>query len=399
MQLKTPRRWLAAIPMRYVEGIGFWDRDSALLCPEFQKAGVDARFVALGEPAVRKDVPLILSTLEQMEDTNWWKQWNAEGVQLSAWAAPRYEPITRAIKSSGATLVVHCDSNGIKSPRTDFLRYLACRYVQSREEGRRLALLTAPLKSVLFYCFSALHDQGMMRHLSHADVILIESPLAFQRLARLFRSYRREDLIRRLKVLGHPVPDYFHHDPRVAKQHRLVAVGRWDSYAKDAPLLVRTLKGVLACEPDYSASIIGSGQEIVMKLVSQLPESIRSRVQILGRIANRELVPHYQAAQIICVSSRNESFHIAAAEALCCGCSVAGPAALPSMHYFAGASSGSLAIERRAPDLADAILCEIDAWKKRDRDPVRISAHWRGQLLAAKHVETLLQIGAARSIG
>jgi glycosyltransferase involved in cell wall biosynthesis len=159
--------------------------------------------------------------------------------------------------------------------------------------------------------------------------------------------------------------------------------------------LVKALNRVLACRLDYSASIIGPGEDVAMRLVGRLPESIRSRVRVIGRMANRALLSYYQSAQIICVSSRNESFHIAAAEALCCGCSVAGPAALPSMHYFAGASSGSLAIRRTEGDLADAILAEIEAWKNGARDPGRISAYWRAQLLAARHVDTLLQFGAA----
>ena len=66
------------------------------------------------------------------------------------------------------------------------------------------------------------------------------------------------------------------------------------------------------------------------------------------------------------------------------------------MHYFVGASSGSLAIRRTEADLADAVLCEIGAWTSGERDAAKISAHWRAQFLAAKHVEILLRLGASK---
>src|SRR5277367_1310178 len=97
---RKPGRWLWAIPMVYSEDGAFWVRDGGLICRGFRMLGVDARFVALGQPGERNDVPLITCTLEQMQQAAWWKRLEVDGVLLSSWALPRYEPIARAIKSA-----------------------------------------------------------------------------------------------------------------------------------------------------------------------------------------------------------------------------------------------------------------------------------------------------------
>src|SRR5580658_2666784 len=103
-------RWLWAIPMEYSEDGAFWVRDGGLICRGFKMLGVDARFVALGQPGERKDMPLITCSLEQMRQADWWKQWDVDGVLFASWALPRYEPIARAIKVAGIKLILMLDT-------------------------------------------------------------------------------------------------------------------------------------------------------------------------------------------------------------------------------------------------------------------------------------------------
>ena len=101
---EVTHRWLTAIPMSYSEDPAFWTRDGGLMCLGFRKAGFDSRFVALGPPCIREDLPLVLGTFEQFHDPAWWSQLGAHGVFLTSWGAPRFEGIARAIKQSGALL-------------------------------------------------------------------------------------------------------------------------------------------------------------------------------------------------------------------------------------------------------------------------------------------------------
>jgi hypothetical protein len=169
------KRWLTAIPLRYREDGAFWDRESGVLTLGMLKAGIDSKFVALGEPEVKKDLPLILGRFEQWHQPDWWKQWHADGVVLSSWGAPRYEPIARAIKASGTRLVIRLDTDGFKSPRTHFYRFFVDAYILAKDWGPRPAGLFALAKTLCFRFLPAAYDRGVVRHFEHADAIIAES--------------------------------------------------------------------------------------------------------------------------------------------------------------------------------------------------------------------------------
>jgi glycosyltransferase involved in cell wall biosynthesis len=144
-------------------------------------------------------------------------------------------------------------------------------------------------------------------------------------------------------------------------------------FVKNAPFLVKVLGRVLAEVPDYSVRIIGSSEDHVRGLVSGLDAGCRSRIEIPGLIRNPELPPHYQEAQICLCPSYTESFHIASAEALCCGCSVVGDARIASMPYFVSLGAGTLACDRSLDNFVDAVMAEISAWRSGERNPTQIA--------------------------
>lgn len=380
MPLTTSKRWFTAIPLPYSERGAFWDRDMGLICLGLKEAGVDARFVALGQPGVHDDVPLVLGKLEDLQTADWWRQWNLDGVALASWAAPRYEPLARAIKQSGTRLVLKLDSNGTKAPHVDFGRYLLHCYITERDRGAVISAGMAFAKSLLFRMAPAVYLRPMLQHLSHADILSIESPIALQRMRRLLLKVGRPDLASRLRVCAHPAKSEAAYDPSVPKEKLIVAAGRWESFVKGAPLLMQVLGQTLAREPDYSAIIAGSGEEQLRALAANIPEAVRSRIQIVGRMDHASLCRLYLKCRVMVVSSWYESFHIASAEALCGGCSVVGPAEIPSMNWFASTGSGTVAVRRTARDMSDALGAELAAWQAGERDPAQISRCWRGRV-------------------
>jgi glycosyltransferase involved in cell wall biosynthesis len=364
------KRWLTAIPLRYREDGAFWDRDNGLLTLGMLKNGVDSKFVALGKPEVKKDLPLILGELEQWHQPAWWKQWGADGVMFNSWGAPRYEPIARAIKASGARLVIRLDTDGFKSPRTHFFRYLKNNYIFANDYGPRPAILYAIAKTLYFRFFSAAYDRPTVRHLEHADAIIVESPLAQAILARYLRGVARPDLAAKLRTVAHPIKDDYCYDPAVVRHPRVLSVGRYNVYVKDPPLLMRILERTLPHNPDYAATIIGPGMESVQRWHALLSDAVRSRVTIAGRIEHEQLKRHYQEAQIVIFTSRSEGFPVAGEEAMSCGCSVVGPGTLPAFHYMTSESSGTCSIR-------------MEMWRRGFRDPKRISDLWRPRVSAS----------------
>ncbi len=388
----TPtKRWFTAIPMSYVEDAArFWYTDGGLLSQAFAKVGVYSRFVAWGEPVERADRPLILCRPDQMRDPTWWGRWNLDGVVLTSWAAPKYEPIARAIKQSGTRLILRLDSDGLTSPRVDFRRYLANAYNAGRESGVFLALTNALLKTLWFRFQRSAYDAGTSAHLSHADAIVIESPLARERLTRYLKVMGREDLVSRIHVVPHPVKAEIVYDPSVRKDHRIIAVGRWESYQKDAPRLIRVLCRTLADFRDYSAVLVGSGGDLLRRLVARVPIEIQSRITITGPIEHDRVQRECQVAQTILFTSRYEGFPFAAGEALCCGCTVVGPTELAFLNYICSRGAGTASMSRSVQDLVDALNAEINAWRSGERNPQQISQGWRDRLAAKSVASTLM---------
>jgi len=375
-------KWLTAIPLAHERNPLFWERDAGLLCLGLRELGPHARLVLLGEPAASPDAPLILGRLEDFKNPAWWSRWDAAGVVLNSWGAPRFEPVARAIKAAGLRLVVRLDSNGDKSPRLDVQRYFDFLSLYHRERSHPMPRLAAAFKTLLFYTVRAAHDGPMCAHLAHADLVTIESPAACERFSELLRRLGRADLVTRLRVLPHPVLDAFQPLTDGVKQPVILAAGRWKSPFKDAPKLARVLSAALSAEPSASAHLFGEGEALLRRELARLPDAVRARITLAGPVPHLDLVTAMQRAQVMLCTSRTESFHIASAEALCCGCAVVGPAEIPSMHWFTSEASGTLAADRSDARLAAAVGQELAAWRAGRRDPAKISATWRRRFTA-----------------
>lgn len=388
----TAKRWLTAIPLVYGENGAFWDRHCGLITQGLLKIGVESKFMALGQPEVRKDLPLILGRLNQWHQAEWWKQWRADGIIFNSWGAPRFEPVARAMKQSGARLIIRLDTGGVKSPRTHFFQFLKMTYGCARDTGSRFAALYAIAKTLVFRFVPPAYDHGMVRHFEHADRIIVESPLAQAIVARYLRSRGRADLIARLRMVPHPIKDDFRYDPKGPKAARVIAVGRFQSQQKDAPLLMRVLERTLPENPDYSVTIIGVQPNNLHRWHAQLPADVRQRVTLAGRLPHAELKRHYQEARIIIFTSHFEGCPVAGGEALAFGCSVVGPGSLPPLLYLAGDSSGTCSISRRTGDMCDALATEMELWRRGCRDPKRISETWYPRLAASSMAAQLIQL-------
>lgn len=389
-------KWLTATPLVYGENLQFWDRDAGLLCLGLRQLGQDSRFVALGETtSVSTTQPLLTGRIEDFHDPAWWRQWGATGVILNSWGAPRYEPIARAIKGAGLRLVVRLDSDGCKSPRLNARRYCQSMRLSFEDRGRPWPRLAALGKTVLHLASRAAHDDGMCAHLEHADLITIESPLALAWFSELLFRLGRVDLAGRLRVLPHPVLQDFQVSMEVVKRPVILAAGRWESHFKDTPKLLRVLGAVLRRQPEVRALVIGPGESLVRRELARIPAGELARIEFIGPQPHAELVRHMQGAQVIFCSSHLESFHLVSGEGLCCGCSVVGPAAIPSMHWFTGEQSGTLAGVRSDAAMIAALEMELTEWVAGRRDVGRISATWCARLHAsAVAAEAMRLVGA-----
>ncbi|HEY0455598.1 MAG TPA: glycosyltransferase [Verrucomicrobiae bacterium] len=386
-----PAKWLTVLPLQYDSALGFWDRDAGLLCLSLIEAGADCRLVALGPSGVQKDQPLILASLEEMKTSAWWLQWKAEVVVLYSWAAPRYEPVARAIKASGARLIIRMDSDGLKSPRLGFFPFFKILYYSAKDSKKPYPFYASLVRTLAFRFCPAVYDRKVRSHLSHADFILIESPMAKQLLGRYLRMIGGEDSIPKIKVSPHVVKSSFKFSNQVTKRPIILGVARWNALQKDGPLFAKVLGMALQHNKDYAAVLIGSGGDFMKKLCGKFPPSVQQRIQIMGPQPHSSLLGHYQGSRILMFTSRFEGFPVSAGEALACGCTIIGPATLPSLNYIGSLGSGTLAPTRSAEDLAAALECEMDMWRRGERNPESIGEQWHSRVSSYLSAQELLR--------
>jgi glycosyltransferase involved in cell wall biosynthesis len=221
---------------------------------------------------------------------------------------------------------------------------------------------------------------------------LNETPEGVRLLKELLMQKGRIDVASRVRYSPHPIMEEVVYDPAVKKEKRIIAVGRWDNYQKNAPLLIRTLEAVLAEYSDYEAHLFGGGQTQLVQLKQKLPEDIHSRIVIRGIVDHAALISEYQKSRIFFAPSRSESFNIAAAEALACGCSVVGSGHVFSFRNFVSKNSGTVSGHYNRKGLNDALQVELCAWDGGLRDALLSSRSWKQEVGADEIVAVVIGV-------
>ncbi len=372
-------RILGFIALSYSDQGGFWYRDLGLLIRRLREMGHDAWLVAFKkeDDLPSGEWPVIVATPEELADPAWWKAQAPEALILNAWSAPRWHAIRQAATSLRVPTVEKLDTDGVKSPRI-WLRSaleLACDvHSDTADPFWKRAFIAAreSAKVFLVRLVPAVMDARMARTMSLVPVYAAESPLAASRVRRFLRISGASP-VPRVVTIPHPVNTQFMaFQPGDAKEKLVVAVGRWRAVNKGWPLFFEVAKRFLALCPDWTIVVVGP-PPLLDATAQREVEALGSRLQIVGLRTPEQIAALYRRARIYLLPSTWESFNIAAAEALCCGCSVVGPGQLASVHYFASFRSGTVSHVRDVAHVTDALMTEVEEWAAGQRDPAAIS--------------------------
>lgn len=359
----------------------WFSRDSGLVTEGLRRIGVESRLVIMDTPGMDQDERFLPATREQFTSSNFWRSLKLDTVVLQGGGDAGIDPVSRAIKDSGAKLFLRLDTDGVVAPQVD--PYLYCYNLwwwlayHHRHPAIILALAKATMKTLLPVRFG---PGRIVNRLKLGDRLLVESRVAGARLQRLLAAFASLEVAMRVIHLPIPAADEWCYKPDVPKEDLIVSVARWYDAQKDAKKLIRVLARVLAMHPKFSAIIIGDGDDFLNQLIQRHALSVAHRIHVTGRMAHERIPEHERRAKIFLCTSRAESMSIASAEALCCGCSVVGPAEIASMHEYTSTESGTLAWTRRTSDFADAVSAEIAGWSTGRRDPSAISSRFRRML-------------------
>jgi len=260
--------------------------------------------------------PVLWPSPPDVRDPLWWQSQKPDLVILGLWTRPKYDPIRRAALSATPRVIERADSDGMRTASCGLLTYAKRRFDYFRD---RTSCWPYPLSipASIFYSFASIIatpwiETRLALTLKLLPAVAVETPHA----TALWKSLATRLGVDPSKIhcVPHPIQtDIFKFDPAIPKKDQIISVGRWDSYQKNLPLLLKTLKAFLYKNPSWTALVVGSG----------LPaKSPHPRITFLPLTVPNHLARHMQESKIFLSSSRYESFGLAAAEAGACGCDV-----------------------------------------------------------------------------
>jgi glycosyltransferase involved in cell wall biosynthesis len=263
--------------------------------------------------------PVLWPSPSQVRGKQWWQSQKPDLVILGLWTRPKYDPIRRAALSATPHVIERADSDGMRTASCGPLTYASRRFDYFRDRTFRWPSLLS-ISASIFYSFASILatpwiEFRLKKTLRLLPSILVETPHATALWKSLATRLGADP--EKIHCVPHPIQtDIFKFDPAISKKNQIISVGRWESYQKNLPLLLKTLRSFLDKNPTWTSLVIGSGLP---------PKSPHPRITFLPPLSPPDLARHMQESKIFLSSSRYESFGLASAEASACGCTVVGP--------------------------------------------------------------------------
>ena len=388
---KEVAEWVTCSPMNFWGCDTYVNRDAGLVGEGFRVKGWSCRSILLA-PSMEADLPFIIRASRcEMEDPKWWAGVARRGVVFYNSAKPLHAPVLLAAKSAGLPIAMNVDNSCIfdfHNMPGEFWRKSMMHKSDLAAPKRLVSASAGVLKSY--------HQRlnGSYRrfaaHLAIADVIGAVTPDAQDRLRSFLMNHGQASAVGRVHLIPHPAHPRFVTSGEKPNDGSItfVTVGRWDVQRQKRPdLLMGVIDSLLARDQRFRFRIYGKLTPELQRWHAGLASTEKNRVGLHGIVPNAELLEAYQTAHIYLCVSAYESFLIAAAEAMCCGCSIVATdlPTLPGPRWFASGLRGSLATKHNIHGLVSSSLIEAEAWLQGKRNGHEIAA-WTQQNMHANHV-------------
>ena len=267
--------------------------------------------------------PVLWVSQQDIRDPLWWQSQKPDLVILGLWTRPKYDPIRRAALSATPHVIERADSDGMRTASCGLFTYAKRRFDYFRDRSFRWPSLLSIFASI-FYSFASILatpwiEYRLRKTLRLLPSILVETPHATLLWKSLATRLGADP--EKIHCVPHPIQtDIFKFDPSITKKNQIISVGRWESYQKNLPLLLKTLRTFLDKNPSWTSLVIGSG------LPAKSPHPL---ITFLPPTDPAQLASLMQESRAFFSSSRYESFGLASVEAASCGCTVVGFSEVP----------------------------------------------------------------------
>ena len=378
-------RIFTCTPVAFGGGPDFFARDSGLLCRGLQSLGIESHAIMPDKIRADDEPDLIRTAYANLESASWWREQKVDALVLYAWGRPKFRKVARAIHEAGIFLILNQDNGGYISPLAGWRGWLSEKWIMS---GQGI-----DLRSWLRFAISAFKEStfGLLitdplraSHLKHGDIIACVSPQAAAVYRQLCSRYGGRELASKVRVMPHAVEPIFH-DSGAARSKQIICVGRWsDIVQKRQDRMMAVFDRLLPTDRNVSLVIAGESTNALRVWHASLSDSDKPRVSLLGKLGRSSLASLMAQSQVFYSPSAFESFGIAAAEALCSGCSVVAhrSVSMASFEWFVSENSGALAEVDSVDAHVEALSAELEAWQKGLRNASNISQTWCQRLHA-----------------
>jgi glycosyltransferase involved in cell wall biosynthesis len=378
-------RIFTCTPVAFGGGPDFFARDSGLLCRGLQALGIESHAIMPGNARAGDEPDLIRTAYANLESALWWRDQKTDAVVLYAWGRPKFRKVARAIHEAGIFLILNQDNGGFISPLAGWRGWLREKWIMSGQGvGLRswLRFLVSALKESTLGLL--LTDPLRADHLKQGDIIACVSPQAAGVYRHLCKRYGGDGLASKVRVIPHAVEPIFH-DTGAKRSKQIICVGRWsDIVQKRQDRMMAVFDRLMISDRNVSLVIAGESTNALREWHASLSDSDKPRVSLLGKLDRSALATLMADSQVFYSPSAYESFGIAAAEALCSGCSVVAhrSVSMASFEWFVSENSGTLAEVDSIDAHVEAVSAELEAWQKGLRNASNISQTWCQRLHA-----------------
>lgn len=386
--------WFTSTPVSFGGGSDFFCRDSGLVCKGLQSIGLPCKSI-MPLPEHPEDIKsdLIRTDIRDLSDPDWWRSINAHKVVLYSWAHFKYWHIAEALRDSGAQVLINLDGGGIMSPTLlPSLYYHAVISKYIRLHGYFGGCISGLLRSAFYRIYIPyFQEPGRIRHLRAATAIGCVTPGSLA-LWRMWARANSPDLVDRMHLVPNPVSDELRYNNTILKLDSVIAVGRWNDIETKRPaLLAAIIMAAATIRPTTHFHIFGNPGAILSSWHRHLSNDFSKRIHIHGQVPHSEIIDCFKQSRVCLCSSSHEGSHVSSEEALCAGASIVAPARpeLNAMHWYISHDSGRLAVDDSVCGISEALLLELEAWDRGERDPISISSHWSSLLLASSVANTV----------
>lgn len=314
-----------------------------------------------------------------------WKDLRCDAAMIVTWH--RMTHILEAMRTAEMRIVNVVESDGRPSIRDYPLDALQYRWYGQPTIRGKLAAFKFWMQR---YLNGLEEDLALLKNAAASDVVAVANQSGVEDFQRtLKRLHASESLLERVQWVPYPVSKQFcSHSNNSSPRHGLIAVGRWDAAQKNPQLLAGTLRHVLAARPGTRVTIIGPGSEMrFAALRDQFPS-----VVTLGSTGSAEIRGLMSNYRTLILSSRWESGPIVVSEMLALGGTIVSTPIPTVARICRDRRFGRVSIKATARSLCDAVLSEIEAWDRGERNPDEIAAYWRRHVCPNEVASRLLRL-------